>query len=220
MIPWNSIDTALLDMDGTLLDLYYDNFFWQRYVPERYAEKHGLATAAAANDLSRRYRRVEGTLDWYCVDYWTQELGLDITALKHEVRNLIAIHPHTVDFLEALRTLGKRRVLVTNAHGKALALKLECTGLRPYFNDVVCSHDLGVPKEHDDFWRRLQRIQPFDAKRTVLVDDSLPVLRSAKRYGIEHLVVITRPDSRCPERPADEFVGVASVRDLMPRIGS
>ena len=41
-LPWPEIHTVLLDMDGTLLDLRFDNHFWRELVPERYAERHGL----------------------------------------------------------------------------------------------------------------------------------------------------------------------------------
>ena len=39
------IDTVLLDMDGTLLDLHYDNHFWLEHLPQRYAELHGISRA-------------------------------------------------------------------------------------------------------------------------------------------------------------------------------
>src|SRR3989337_1048620 len=103
MIAWNSLETLLLDLDGTLLDLHYDNHFWLEHVPRRYAEKYGLGAEQARIELMRRYKRVEGTLDWYCVDYWTRELGLDIPLLKQEVEHLIAVHPHVLDFLHAIR---------------------------------------------------------------------------------------------------------------------
>ncbi|MCP4043692.1 MAG: haloacid dehalogenase, partial [Gammaproteobacteria bacterium] len=35
VINWNSIHTVLLDMDGTLLDLHFDNQFWLEHVPLR-----------------------------------------------------------------------------------------------------------------------------------------------------------------------------------------
>ncbi|HNG60363.1 MAG TPA: haloacid dehalogenase, partial [Cellvibrionaceae bacterium] len=40
MIPWQAIDTLLLDMDGTLLDLHYDNYFWLEYLPRAFAAKN------------------------------------------------------------------------------------------------------------------------------------------------------------------------------------
>lgn len=73
MINWDSIQTVFLDMDGTLLDLHYDNHFWLAHVPQRYAEQHGMDPESAHADLAVRYQRVVGTMQWYCVDYWTRE---------------------------------------------------------------------------------------------------------------------------------------------------
>jgi 5'-nucleotidase len=33
-LDWNNIDTVLLDMDGTLLDLAFDSQFWLQDVPQ------------------------------------------------------------------------------------------------------------------------------------------------------------------------------------------
>jgi 5'-nucleotidase len=217
MLTWNRIDTVLLDMDGTLLDLNYDHQFWHEHVPLRLAEKSGSTVEAARLALAERYRRVEGTLDWYCVDYWSRELGLDIAQLKGEIQHLIAVHPHAVDFLTAVRSLGKRVMLVTNAHGKALKLKLGCTGIESHFDGIVCSHDFGAPKEDSRFWERLQQRHPFDKTSTLFVDDSLPVLRAAKSYGIAHLRAVRRPSSTAPNKDVGEFAAIDDFRDIMPK---
>jgi FMN phosphatase YigB (HAD superfamily) len=130
MIDWKAVDSVFLDMDGTLLDLHFDNHFWLEHVPLRFAELHGLTLEQARGDLLRRYRSREGTLEWYCVEHWSRELGLDIALLKEELDHLIAAHPHVTDFLEALAERGKRRVLVTNAHQKSIALKIRSPDLR------------------------------------------------------------------------------------------
>ena len=216
MISWPKIDTVLLDMDGTLLDLHFDNHFWQVHVPLRYAEKHALSVEDARAHLVPRFRRAEGTLDWYCVDYWTQELGLDIGLLKAEVDHLIAVHPHVIEFLDAVRARNKRIVLVTNAHGKSLALKMQRTQLGGHFDAVVCAHDLGLPKEHFGFWEKMQNVECFDKDSALLIDDSLPVLRSARHYGIAQLLAIKNPDSKGPEKDAGEFSALGSFREIMP----
>lgn len=216
MVAWNAVETVLLDMDGTLLDLHYDNHFWLEHVPLRYAESRGLELEAAKSELLARYKRAEGTLDWYCVDYWTRELELDIPLLKQEVEHLIAVHPHVIDFLDAVRARGKRLVLVTNAHGKALTLKFARTQLGGHFDAVVCSHDLGLPKEHPAFWGKMRAVQPFERETSLLVDDSLPVLRSARAYGINQLLAVKRPDSRQPPKAVAEFPAIESFRDIMP----
>ncbi|MEK7696969.1 MAG: GMP/IMP nucleotidase [Pseudomonadota bacterium] len=216
MIAWEKIHTVLLDMDGTLLDLHYDNHFWLEHVPRRYAEKNALSLAAAKNELLGRYKNAEGTLDWYCIDYWTRELGLDIPQLKEEVDHLIAIHPHVIDFLDAVRATGRRMVLVTNAHGKTIELKFRRTQLGEHFDAVVCSHDFGLPKERAEFWERMQAAEPFEKTAALLVDDSLPVLRAARAYGIAQLLAVRRPDSKQPEKLTGEFPAILSFRDVMP----
>ncbi|HEY8554011.1 MAG TPA: GMP/IMP nucleotidase [Burkholderiales bacterium] len=219
MIAWDRVDTVLLDMDGTLLDLRFDNHFWQEHLPRRYAERHGLDVAAARAELTARYRRVEGTLHWYCVDYWTRELGLDVALLKREVEHLIAVHPHVLEFLGAARAAGKRLLLATNAHTAALALKLERTRLGAYFDAVVSAHQFGAPKEHRGFWQALARAHPFAPPRAVLFDDSLPVLRAAAAYGIGQVVAMKRPDSGGPERQVAEFPAIADFREAMAGLG-
>lgn len=216
MISWAHIDTVLLDMDGTLLDLHYDNHFWLEHVPQRYAERHNLSLEAAKEALRGRYRQVEGTLDWYCVDYWTRELDLDIALLKEEVEHLIDIHPHVLDFLDAVRSRGKRLVLVTNAHGKSLTIKFRRTRLNGHFDNVVCAHDLGLPKEQAGFWDKMQDIEPFQKEKALLIDDSLPVLRAAHRYGIGQLLAVRNPDSKLPEKDVGEFNAIRSFREILP----
>jgi 5'-nucleotidase len=216
MLQWNDIDTVLLDMDGTLLDLHFDNHFWQEHVPLRYAQQHGIDIAQAKAQLSARFKKEEGTLNWYCVDYWTRETGLDIPVLKEEVEHLIATHPHVIDFLTALQHKNKKAVLVTNAHGKSLQLKMRRTRLGAHFDQIISAHDLGLPKENPAFWNKLQHHVNFAANSTLLVDDSLPVLRSAKQYGIAHLLAVYQPDTRRPPKDVGEFAAIRGFKEILP----
>ncbi len=216
MLDWNTIDTVFLDMDGTLLDLNFDNYFWQEHVPIRYAEKYSLEVQEARDTLVPRFREAEGTMDWYCVDYWSRILGLDIARLKAEVDHLIAIHPHVIDFLDSLKQKNIRRVLVTNAHQKSLMLKLERTHIQQHLDRIICAHDFGVPKENSAFWDRLEEDVKFDKNHTLLVDDSLPVFRSARRYGILQLLAVRKPDSQNPEKDVEEFQAIYDFSDIMP----
>jgi putative hydrolase of the HAD superfamily len=215
MIDWASIDTVFLDMDGTLLDLYFDNHFWLEFIPKRYAEEHGLSYAEADQIMHEKYQRVIGTMDWYCVDYWTEQLSLDVEALKREIAHYIAVHPHVEEFLQRLHASDKQVWLVTNAHRKSLDLKMEKTSLDRYFDEIVCSHDYGLPKEDPAFWLQLRQDKPYNPERTLLAEDSLSVLQSAREYGIRHLLAITHPDSRQQGRTITDYPAVANFEDIL-----
>jgi putative hydrolase of the HAD superfamily len=113
---WNDVDDVLLDMDGTLLDRHFDNFFFEEELPRRYAAKQGLEFEEARDRLLVLYRAVEGELDWTDLHYWTRVLEIDVVALTKEFAHLITFHPDALDFLGHLRALGKRVHLVTIAH--------------------------------------------------------------------------------------------------------
>ena len=76
--PWEQVDWVLLDMDGTILDKYFDDYFWETLVPEEYARRRGLDLTDAKQELFARYQREEGTLNWTDIDFWSRELELDI----------------------------------------------------------------------------------------------------------------------------------------------
>ncbi len=216
MIDWQQIDTVFLDMDGTLLDLHFDNYFWLQHVPQRYAQSRSISLEQAKQELFSRYKDVEASLEWYCVDHWSRELGLDIVLLKQEVEHLISVHPHVVEFLDAMRRLQKKTLLVTNAHQKSLALKMDRTKLAGHLDGIVCSHDLGYPKESDEFWERLQQLVPFDKRRTLFVDDSPSVLHAAQRYGLGWLLMVLRPDTKGPVKTSDQFPAIHDFSEIMP----
>ncbi|MDO9105304.1 MAG: GMP/IMP nucleotidase [Methylovulum sp.] len=215
MINWKKIDTVLLDMDGTLLDLNFDNHFWKEFVPLKYAQLHGLSVPAAKQQLVPLFKTMEGKLEWYCLDYWSNALQLDIAGLKTELSGLIAVLPHVVEFLEKMQQSTKKVFLVTNAHPDSLALKMEKTCLQPFFDAIISSHDLGVPKEHADFWSLLQQQQPFNKQSTLLVDDNLTVLAAAQNFGIGYLVSIIKPDTRLPKRDITDYPAIEDFRELM-----
>src|SRR5580658_644853 len=144
---WAHIDTVLLDLDGTLLDLAYDNHFWLETVPAAYAAARTTSVDIARTELAPRFRACEGTLPWYCIDHWSRELGLDIEALKRANTGRIAWLPGAENFLLHLRAVGKRVVLLTNSHPRVLRIKDEKTGVLGYFDAAFTSHEFGVEKE-------------------------------------------------------------------------
>ena len=214
-LPWRDIDTVLLDMDGTLLDLHYDNHFWLEHLPQRYAELHVISRAMADLELTPLFENNAGQLKWYCLDFWSRELKLPVRELKLETAHLIALRPDADTFLAAIKQAGKRVILITNAHRDSLSLKLERIELAPYFERLISSHDYGFPKESPAFWDALQADIGFDPRRSLFIDDTLPILRSARAFGIGHLLAVKQPDSKKGPKDTEEFAALGDYRELL-----
>ena len=215
-MDWKSITAVFLDMDGTLLDLYFDNYFWHEHVPLRFSEKNTIDLHAAKQQLLTRYKSKTGTLDWYCVDFWSSELGLDITALKREVSKHIKIFPNAEKFLKKLKQYNIHIALVTNAHRKSIAVKMDHLDLESYFDKIISSHDYGHAKEEQEFWHKLMQAEPFDPATTLFIDDNLSVLAAAEAYGVKHLLSIKKPDSSKPLQDTLHYPALADFDEIMP----
>jgi HAD superfamily hydrolase (TIGR01509 family) len=212
---WRKIDTVLLDLDGTLLDKYFDDFFWEEFLPEVFARKNHIDMPAAKFQLLNTYKKVESTLEWTDLDYWSDKLHLDIPMLKREISHLIALRPQVIEFLEYLKEQKKDTYLVTNAHPKALEIKLEKIDIAKYFTAIYSSNEIGAAKEQPEFWGRLRERLPFKRNRTLFLDDTEKVLQSARSYGFHHLVHIAQPSSRLPASFSHDFLSILNFQELM-----
>ena len=214
---WSAIRTVCLDMDGTVLDLRFDNLFWLDALPRRWGERHGVPADAAIRQLRSRFDARRGTLEWYCIDHWSDELDFDIAALKVEMRTHIRYLPGAVEFLNAVRALGKRLLLTTNAHPISLGVKDREAGLGRYFDELVSSHEFGVPKEQAEFWSLLSRRHEVEPADTLFVDDSAAVLEAARTAGVRYVNQVLVPDSTQPPRPVlPGFAAIRGLGDLLP----
>jgi len=216
-LDWAKITTVLLDMDGTLLDKHYDDFFWEHYLPEIYARSKGLADDKAAAELYQRYQSVEKTLKWTDLDYWSEELGLDIIKHKYELRHLIAVHPHVTDFLGFLSEQSKEVYLITAANRASLDIKMNTVKLGGYFKQLICAEEIGVAKEEVRFWAKLEKHLGFDRERTLFADDTVAVLHAANNFGIRYLLHIARPSSRRAVSYCTEFPSIAAFNELFQK---
>ena len=216
MINWCDIETVLLDMDGTLLDLHFDNYFWQEYLPVRYAEIKQLDPRQCIKDIRHKTQSIKGTLNWYSTDYWSELLEIDVVNLKHEISHKVALRPYCIDFLNALRRAGKSIVMVTNAHQDSLDLKMDKTGIQNKFDRLITVHEFSRPKEMLECWHEVHTRHPFDGSKTLLIDDNLHALRTAREYGIQHLLAIHKPDSQAPQVEVEEFNALHSFDEILP----
>lgn len=216
MIRWNEIDSVLLDMDGTLLDKHFDDYFWEELIPEKFSELKKIPLEEAKRQLLAAYRAEEKTLKWTDIDYWSRRLGIDIVALKESICNRVQVHPGVEPFLHFLKQEEKQIALVTNAHPRTVQIKLGQTILTPYFDAILCSSDIGLPKEEVYFWRGAQQVLGFDRERSLFIDDNEDVLLAAHAFGIKHLFFKTHASSRVPRDDSKHFRSLRHFGELLP----
>jgi putative hydrolase of the HAD superfamily len=213
-IELKNIETLLLDMDGTLLDLHFDTHFWMEHLPKQYAKKHNLDEEKATIVVHDILNKMQGTLQWYCIDYWSDIFDMPIAELKQEVAHLIQVHSFVIDFLKEAKTKNKKIYLITNAHPKVIEKKMVLTKLDVYFDKIISSHNLGIAKEHKDFWQVLEKEITFDKNKACFFDDSLNVLNKAKDYGLQS-IAISKPSSQLKKAEVEGFVNIESFSQVI-----
>ena len=214
-LDWDEIDDVLLDMDGTLLDRHFDNFFFEEELPRRYASMNGLSFERSRDQLMAMYQSVEGELAWTDLDYWTERMGIDVVAMTKELDHMIGFLSGAEDFLQHLRQLGKRVTIVTNAHESGVAIKVAKTGLDQHVERIVNAFEVGYLKMRPEYWPSCQRLLGFDPTRSFYMDDDERCLIAAKQFGVAHLIHSAKSSSELPPAPLTQFVSVTSFSPLL-----
>lgn len=215
---WQCIDTVLLDMDGTLLDLAFDSQFWLQDVPLALSQKRAIPFENARQLIHNEYLAVQHTMNWYCFDYWSEKLSLDIYQMTTNIGKNARLRDDTLPFLAHLRESGRQTILLTNAHPHSLSVKIEHTGLDQHLDLLLSTHTFGYPKEDQRLWSAVQQQTGFNPDRTLFVDDGEPILNAAKTFGIRYCLGIENPDSTMTNKSFEGHPSINDYRSLLPAI--
>ena len=213
-IDWTEVDHVLLDMDGTLLDLAFDNDFWGQRIHEKYASIHDISIEQTVAKFEPVFKSVAGSLSWYSTDFWSEQFGYSIIEHSRAHAHGIRWLPFAKEFLHALRESNVRTTIVTNAHPDIVRLKHDITGIRDLVDRTISSHSLGHAKESPNFWRELHCELKFKSRSTLFFDDSPAVLSAAIDFGIERSIAICHPDSTRPKHNPTSFVAINDFEQL------
>ncbi len=184
------IKNYLIDLDGVIIDVKYDNFFWQKHIPKVYSNVHNMSYIDAQTITQQLFNFKKKTKDWYDIDYWSNMLSIDIEKEKKDNMELISLLDGSEDTLEQLKEQGNNLYLITNAHRKTLNIKLAKYSLKNYFKKMICSHELGCIKEEIRFWHILKNELGIGFKDSVLIEDTVDNLQAASSAGLNNLVFV------------------------------
>lgn len=203
----------LVDMDGVILDNTYDNNFWQNQIPGVISKNKNISFEDAKRLAVQIFNYKKNTKDWYDVDYWSNMLNVDIEAEKRS-----SISFDRIQLYEGVtKTLNKlkdnfRLILITNAHRKTLNIKLEKYNLSPYFENMICAHELHYVKENIQLWYMLKSRFKLDYTKTLLIEDTINNIKVGLSAGISQAVYLgdeIYEDSK-------KILKLSSINDIFP----
>ena len=212
---FKDIECLLIDMDGVILDNAYDNDFWQNQIPEVIADNKGIGFDDAKRLAIQIFNYKKNTKDWYDVDYWSNMLDIDIEAQKRSEKSFsrISLYDGVIDTLNVLKNKTKM-ILITNAHRKTLNIKLEKYNLTPYFDEMVCAHELHYVKEDIQLWYMLRSKYRLDYEKTLLVEDTINNINVGLSAGISGAVYLG--DEKFTA--SDKIIKLSSVNQILSAI--
>ncbi|MGC7590449.1 GMP/IMP nucleotidase [Bisgaard Taxon 46] len=214
-LNWQHIDTVILDLDGTLIDLYFDHLFWKKIVPQAYADKFKLSLNESTHLLKQRYDSIEHSKDWYCLDFWANTLDLPLHQMYQQHGPQVKVRSDVAPFLQMLNEMQKQVILLTDSNRFCLDTKLKYCDFAPHFDLLLSSHQFDAPKVDPVLWQRLQQAHYFDPERTLFVDDTESVLDSARQFGIAYTLGVENPDSSLPDKQFERHFSVQNYRTLI-----
>ncbi len=190
MMDFKGLENILIDMDGVLLDTEYDNYFWQKHIPLKYAELKSIDADQAIKITHTLFNFKKGNKDWYDLDYWSNMFGLDVEKekLSDDMINRIKLKKGAVEFLDKYHN-DKNLYLVTNAHRKTLNIKMQKFPLMNYFKMLICSHELRHVKEEIPFWFILRNKLGIDYNKSILIEDTIDNVKSAYHAGLRSILI-------------------------------
>jgi len=107
-----SLKIISFDVDGTLVDLEYNDLIWFKEIPELVAKKKKVSFERSLKFVCEEYAKLgEHNLNWYDINYWISYFGIEISPDKifEKYEPQVKIYPEVIPLLEELK---KKYILI------------------------------------------------------------------------------------------------------------
>jgi len=107
-----SLKIISFDVDGTLVDLEYNDLIWFKEIPELVAKKKKISFEKSLKFVHEEYAKLgEHNLSWYDINYWISYFGIEISPDKifEKYEPQVKIYPEVIPLLEELK---KKYILI------------------------------------------------------------------------------------------------------------
>ena len=107
-----SLRIISFDVDGTLVDLEYNDLIWFKEIPELVAKKKKISFEKSLKYVHEEYAKLgEHNLNWYDINYWISYFGIEISPDKifEKYEPQVKIYPEVIPLLEELK---KKYILI------------------------------------------------------------------------------------------------------------
>ncbi len=201
---------ALFDLDGVLIDsetLYTG--FW-----ERVGREHHLPSATFAQDI-------KGTTlsDILTTHFPDPEVRRDVDRMLHEFENEIVypIFPGALEFVDKLRVLGMKTVIVTSSDMKKMQfLFAQHPDFSSHFDAIVTACDVTRSKPDPEPYMVGASKVGIAPSKCIVFEDSFQGIEAGRRAGCKVIGLSTT-------NPADSITGkcdyvVPSLNSLINKI--
>jgi putative hydrolase of the HAD superfamily len=125
----------------------------------------------------------------------------------------ISLYDGVIDTLSVLKNKTKM-ILITNAHRKTLNIKLEKYNLTPYFDEMVCAHELHYVKEDIQLWYMLRSKYRLDYEKTLLVEDTINNINVGLSAGISGAIYVG--DEKFTV--SDKIIKLSSINQILSAV--
>ena len=186
------IKGAIFDFDGTLVD---SMFIWDTF-GEDYLRTLGKEPKENLTETFKTFtleQAAEYYREHYGVALSVNEIVDDINEMVAEIyRTKVTLKDGVREFLEALKSKGVQMCVATVTDRPIVEDVLCNLGIRDFFTEIFTCAEVGYNKETPHIYRAALEVLGTSKEETVVFEDALHALITAKKDGFKVAAVYDR----------------------------